>query len=216
MTKAEGKTLKEQNQGKIILFILWCIALYLAFQVAPGGLFTQLKRTLPATLAKDSIPMILSPLVALILTGIISSDGKARLVFCRWRHALPGHRAFSRLAVKDPRIDMNKLRRLVVPWPQTRADENRVWYGIYKKYEDVPKVLDSHRAFLLSRDIATIAFLFGIGGTAGLVFTLGNLEWPFIYALAMLVHYIVFMIVARNHANRFVCNVLTEYVSGAS
>jgi hypothetical protein len=37
---------------------------------------------------------------------------KARLVFLRWRHALPGHRAFSKYAVRDPRIDVSSLEKL--------------------------------------------------------------------------------------------------------
>jgi hypothetical protein len=203
--------LKTRNAPAVILFILWCIALYIAFLTAPGGVLFRLPDSLSKVRATEGIFLTLSPLIALILTGILSSDNKARLVFLRFRYALPGHRAFSQLAPGDSRIDMKKLRLIVSPWPSTPVAENRTWYAIYKKHADSTTVLHSHQSFLLSRDLAVISFLFSLAGPWGLVIVQRALVWPLLYAFVMFGHYVVLMIVARNHGHRFVCNVLAEH-----
>jgi hypothetical protein len=168
MKKSGEKTLKEQNQLLIGTFIVWCCALYAVFLAAPGNPLTEFQAALAKLSAKDGIFAALSPLMAVVLTGLVSSENKARLVFWRWRNALPGHRAFSQLVLHDARIDLKRLRNLVVPWPQTRADENRVWFSIYKKFAEAPTVLQAHKAFLLTRDIATISCIFAVCGPVGL------------------------------------------------
>ena len=203
--------LKIRNAPAVILFILWCFSLYIVFQTAPGGLLSHLPDSLSKVRATDGIFVTMSPLIALVLTGILSADSKARLVFLRFRNALPGHRAFSQLAPGDSRIDMDKLRLIVSPWPSTPAAENRTWYAIYKKHANSTTVLHSHQSFLLARDLAAISFLFFLTGPWGLAIVQRGLLWPLLYAFVMLGHYIVLMIVAQNHGRRFVCNVLAEH-----
>lgn len=205
--------LKTRNAPLFILYILWCIALYVAFQIAPKAFFTTLHDTLADLHAKDGVFMVFSPLIAVILSGVVSSDNKARLIFWRCRNALPGHFAFSRLAPKDPRINMEQLRRLISPWPTTPEAENRCWYGIYRRYVDRPTVTHSHTAFLLTRDMAISSLLFLLFGTVGLAIVQRGIRWPLVYVLVMLSHYLLLMIVARNHGRRFVCNVLAVHAT---
>ncbi len=205
--------LKTKNLPLIVLFILWCIALYMAFHSAPHGFFSKLQNRFDEVSATDGFFVVLSPLIALILTGIISSENKARLVFWRFSEALPGHRAFSVLAPKDPRIDMQFLKSNVDDWPQTPKEEYAIWYRIYRQYSGRIRVVNSHKAFLLSRDLATIAFLFAIIGPWGLVLIQKSESWAILYAAIMISHYLLLTVVARNHGKRFVCNVLAEYVT---
>src|SRR5690606_15254291 len=51
----------------------------------------------------------LAPVIVLLLTSILPTELKEALVFWRVRDVLPGHRAFSVYAQKDPRIDLNRL-----------------------------------------------------------------------------------------------------------
>jgi hypothetical protein len=216
MTKEGAKTLKEQNHWLIGSFILWSCLLYAVVLAAPRGVWPELQSAFARLSAKDGVFAAFSPLLAIMVTGLVSSQGKARLIFWRWRNSLPGHRAFSRLALRDARIDPSKLRALVRPWPQGPAEENRTWFALYKKFAEAPTVLQAHRAFLLARDLATIALIFALFGPVGLLLSNVDARGRFLYALVMFLHYIAFMIVGRNHANRFVCNVLVESISEKS
>lgn len=69
-------------------------------EISAGGVVALI------TKAANVLPLRLAIIVATAINGLLSPDAKAKLVFLRWHHALPGHRAFSELAPKDPRIDM--------------------------------------------------------------------------------------------------------------
>src|SRR5712671_5918274 len=47
-----------------------------------------------------------------IVNGLLSAETKARLVFLRMKDALPGHRAFSKYAASDPRVDISNLKKI--------------------------------------------------------------------------------------------------------
>src|SRR5206468_4568309 len=81
-----------------------------------------------------------------------------------WRRALPGHRAFSVYAKKDPRIDFVRLQRaLGNKMPPDPEAENKAWYRFYLEVQNVPAVQQVHRDFLLLRDYTGLAALFLIG-----------------------------------------------------
>jgi hypothetical protein len=61
--------------------------------------------------AGNLLPVGLAVVVTTVANGLLSAELKARLVFLRWKHALPGHRAFSVYAKNDPRIDFVRLQR---------------------------------------------------------------------------------------------------------
>ncbi len=129
----------------------------------------------------------------------------------RWQYALPGHRAFSDLIKKDPRIDVKKLTEKMGKLPRKPLEQNSLWYSIYKRYSNSITVKQAHKNFLLSRDLCTTAFLFTIIGSLGLYVVGQNVKWMLLYFFIMVIHYIVFVIVAQNYGNRFVCNVIAEY-----
>ena len=210
---AKEEYLKKKNTPIVLIFIIWCLALYLASLSSPSGFWTKLVYTFSELSAKDGIVVALSPVLALVLTGLISSGNKARLVYWRLKNTLPGHRVFSKLAKRDPRIDMQILAKKMGSLPQEPHEQNTKWYSMYKKYSESLTVKEAHRSFLLARDLCSISFLFSVLSPWGLLLFQNMLKWALIYFFVMFLHYLVFAIVARNHGNRFVCNVVAEYSS---
>src|SRR5229473_6305563 len=111
MAKSGSKTLKDLNRWQIWLIIAanavvfygasqWNAIAVSGFRAVMGGV-AQL------------LPVGLATVVTTVANGLLSADMKARLVFLRWHHALPGNRAFSRYAHSDPRIDQAKLAQLI-------------------------------------------------------------------------------------------------------
>ncbi len=80
-------------------------------------------------------------------------------MFWRCKHPLPGSRAFSVHAPADHRIDLTKLKKNVGEFPVGERDQNAKWYGLYKQVDSDPSVVDSHKNYLLFRDIAAMSLL---------------------------------------------------------
>lgn len=211
MTMSKDKYLKNKNAPIVVIFILWCLAIYMAFQTSTSNFWVKLPTIFRDLQIKDGIAVILSPILSLILTGIISPENKARLVFFRWRHALPGHRAFTQLIKSDSRINIDKLKQKLGTLPEDPKAQNTLWYSLYKNYSEVVTVREAHKNFLLARDLATISFVFAIVGPWGLLFS-HKVTWVLLFFFTMFAQYLILAIVARNYGNRFVCNVVTEYV----
>lgn len=205
------KSLKEQNTPVVIIFIIWCLAIYLVFLSSPNNIWDKLQSVFDQINTKDGIFIVLSPIIALILTGIVSSENKARLAFFRIKNALPGHRVFSDLIKNDARIDINRLVKKLGNLPQSPKDQNSVWYSLYKRYTQSVIVKDAHKKFLLSRELCSISFLFAIVGPIGLYFANQSLKLVLLYFFIMILHYFILAVVTQTHGNRFVCNVVAEY-----
>jgi hypothetical protein len=150
----------------------------------------------------------LAPVVVLLLTSLLPADLKAVLVFWRIRNALPGHRAFSVYAPKDPRVDVDRLRAVVGAFPASPREQNALWYRLFKKVDGDPAVAQAHRHFLLFRDLASLSLLLGIIA-AGVLYALGGGAASIWLALALFgVQYVATAIAARLHGVALVCNVL--------
>jgi hypothetical protein len=148
-----------------------------------------------------------APLMLFLLNGLLSSNQKAILVFWKLKNPLPGSRAFSKLSKEDPRIDRKKLKEIYGPLPNNPLEQNSLWYIIYKKNALEIVISESHRAFLLARDLTSLCFLFiVIIGVPMLIIA----KWPInIYYFAfLLVQYFIVVIGAQNRGRRFVMNVL--------
>lgn len=149
----------------------------------------------------------IAPLLLFLLNGLISSHQKAILVFWKLKNPLPGSEAFSKLSKNDTRIDRAKLKSLYGSLPKSPIEQNKLWYKIYKKNSSNTIVSDSHRAFLLARDLASLCVLFVI--ILGIpVLIIG--QWPInlYYFLGLLLQYAVVIIGAQNRGRRLVTNVL--------
>lgn len=203
--------LKSINIPIIILFIIWCISIYLTFLAGFDDFWNELQKKFMELQNNKGLVVALMPFLTILFSGLVSSELKAKLVFWRIKNALPGHRAFSDLVPNDARINMKLLEKKMETIPIDPREQNTSWYSLYKKFEEAPIVRNSHRNFLLARDLSTISFIFSLFGTIGLIFGCLHFKVILIYLVVMVAQYAVFAIVAQNHGNRFVCNVISEY-----
>src|SRR6266853_144666 len=145
-----------------------------------------------STDAQKLVPMGFALVIATVLNGLLSADVKARLVFLRWRHALPGHRAFSKYAVRDARIDLAALE---TPHcgllPVDPVEQNRAWSRRYKTVENDQAVRQVHRDFLLLRDYTGLCAVFiAFYGAVGL-YAISSVKTGLVYLFVLIAQYIV-------------------------
>lgn len=201
---ASGKSLKAQNigwlWGVVIADALALLAFAFPILFSPAAIKEYVwLRAIAATVA---------PVVVLLFTSLLSSDAKAVLVFWRLRDTLPGHRAFSVHAIKDPRIDMETLRKNAGKFPEAPRDQNATWYRLYKKVESEITVAQAHRHYLLFRDLATLSLLLAPIATLTL-YILDVAPAAVGFAAALFVgQYVATAVAARNNGVRLVTNVL--------
>lgn len=155
----------------------------------------------------------LAPVAVLILSSLLPPAAKAVLVFWRLDHVLPGHRAFSHYAPKDPRINMDSLIKNVGALPTSPEEQNSAWYRLLKKVEGEESVSTAHRHFLLFRDLASVSALL-TPIIAGTLFVLGLPNISVGMGTGFLAfQYVITAVVARNHGIRLVTNVLAIHSS---
>lgn len=206
-----AKSIKDQNRWQLWFAIVAnVVAFYVLMQwdeITVAGIKALVMK------APNILPLGLTVIVITVINGFLPSDAKARIVFLRWKHALPGHRAFSELAPKDPRIDMARLKRACGnKLPSDPDEQNQVWYRLYKSVEKYPSVEYVQRDFLLMRDYACFIVLFG--GAAFIELT--SVRAVVIYLGAMIVQFILVRQAAVNYGRRFVTTVMAEKAASSA
>ena len=200
------KSLKDQNNPLLTLVILANMAAYLTVQNNKGFAIEHWIETLV------SIQELAPGLLVCILTGVfnaqIDHNNKARLVFWKWRHPLPGSRAFTECANRDSRIDKSALLKHQDPLPTEPEEQNTLWFKWYRELQSEPGLEQAHRQYLFARDYAGISFLLLIGlGPLGL-WQIESIKVAGIYLIILLAQYFLVRRAARNHGVRFVGSVL--------
>jgi len=153
-----------------------------------------------------------SAVVVVLLVTLINrlggSEFKARIVLWRFRNPLPGSRAFSEIASRDSRVDLNRLRGAVGAFPTDGAEQNRKWYALSLKHGDKPAVRSGHKDYLQFRDMAWLSLVILLVGPAILFLgpTSDLLAAP--YALACVLLYLGARTAAVTAGERFVGSVL--------
>jgi hypothetical protein len=204
-----GKSLKEQIRWQLWIIVavnsLFLYGVMQANAIRADGLRAAL------TDAQNLVPIGAALVITTVLNGLFSADAKARLVFLRWHLALPGHRAFSRYAPHDARIDMSALERLHgADLPIDPVEQNRAWYRIYKTIENDHAVRQVHRDFLLLRDYTGLSAVFiACYGAAGL-YALASTRTALIYLAVLVAQYAVVRQAASNYGVRMVTTVLAR------
>ncbi|MHC0444753.1 hypothetical protein ACWA1F_05055 [Flavobacterium sp. 3-218] len=197
--------LKTKNTPQLWVFLSGNI-FFLCSMFFPAH-FEKLVKEFDMMFVIKTLGMFIAPLILFLLNGLLSSHQKAVLVFWKMSNPLPGSEAFSKISRADTRIDREKLKTAHGSLPKKAADQNKLWYKIYKKNSADLIVSESHRAFLLARDLTSLSFLFLI--FIGLPI-LWSEKWPlsFIYFLILIAQYLLVRVGARNRGRRFVANVL--------
>ena len=201
-----AKPLKEQNTARLMAVVVANLAIFFANLKADALLaadFQLLTKDLG-----DLIPAALAMALLTVANGLIGPQTKARLVFWRWANALPGCRAFSEHARRDPRIDVGSLERKLGKLPEDEREQNATWYRLYRTVESDPAVAHNHREFLFTRDYTGLAalLLIVLGGLA--IYQIDGWSRTLPYIAFLAAQYLIVRHVATRYGHRFVTTVL--------
>ena len=159
--------------------------------------------------AQTLVPIGIAGFIVAILNALPSADLKATLVFWRLRNALPGHQAFTVLAQKDSRIDLQRLKAMLKgSLPVDPAEQNAAWYKLYRTVRDDVIVVSSHKLFLFLRDYTAISVMFLVVFAPWASTAMADKKAATIYSGILLGQYLIVRLAARNAGNRMVTNVL--------
>jgi hypothetical protein len=208
--KEKEPYLKGRNATYLWTFVSVNVAVFLCLLLGKVLTESSLDHFWHRVTMKDGIIVASLPILALVLSGILGDLGKARLVFWRWTNPLPGCRVFSELIKTDPRIDARALRAKLGDFPTEPHAQNALWFKLYRLHSTAPRVLEAHRVYLLTRDLATIAAVFAVLFSTTVFLWTTNYRVAGLYAFALLLQYFMVATSARNYGNRFVLNVLSE------
>jgi hypothetical protein len=151
----------------------------------------------------------LVPVVVMLLNSLVPPETKSVWIFWRLREVLPGHRAFSEYASRDPRVSIQALTLKLGVLPQAAAEQNRLWYQLYKKAENQPAIAAAHRQYLLFRDLASLSLLLALVTSVPLIF-IHSLEAGVWVVTILGLQYVASVIAARNHSIALITNVLAH------
>lgn len=200
-------SLKSRNLKYLAAVLAVDVIILSALDVKPTfDPFSGPLATVPAT-------GLLTVIAALVLSWIVPPNLKHSLVHWRTRHVLPGHRAFSELAAKDSRIDIDALRGLVGgELPTDPGQQDRVWFKLYKARDSEPAISETHQRVLFFRDAAAISLFLSL---IELVIALVCWNGPnAVAALVLLVQYLLFMVAGRHAGERLVQSVMASASAG--
>ncbi|MCF8095245.1 MAG: hypothetical protein K9J79_07770 [Desulfobacteraceae bacterium] len=203
--------IKSENRKWLIGYLLLHIALFALFIGHVNFSLVDIDQFLTRIKNPQGFVSLGVAIFIIVLEGVFSNSIKEFLIFWRFKNRLPGHRAFSRIAHKDPRIDMNKIE-LLFPegLPITPKEQNAEWNNLYRKYQNELQVFHSHKAFLLTRDLATLTILLCPLVVFGHFLLASDSKMLFYHISLLLVLYVIISLSARNYGERFVANVLVE------
>jgi len=205
------KLIKDKNRKWLICYLLLNILLFALFAAIVSPKYEDINELLSKLRNPSGFFSLLAFPLATVLEGIIHSDYKAMLVFWRFRNPLPGCRAFSLIAKKDPRIDINKLATLFPGgFPEKPKEQNSVWYKLYRQYSEKPIVYGSHKSFLLTRDLAALTLILIPFCLIAHLFWQTSLPSILYHLLLLFVLTILISVAAQHYGKRFVANVLVE------
>lgn len=210
-----AKSLKDQNRWQLWLaMVANVVAFYVLMQwdvISAAGIRALIVK------AANLLPVGLTVVVTTVINGLLSSDMKARIVFLRWKHALPAHRAFSDAAPNDPRIDMGRLIKACGnKFPEDPIDQNSLWYRLYKSVEKKPSVEHVQRDFLLMRDYAVFAALAVVGFGIAAFVVLESKQVAAIYTGLLIMQFVLVRQSASTYGERFVTTVLAEKAASSA
>lgn len=201
------KSLKEQNQrGLAALFLINAIVFVAVLKLPEmiAGEWALLWNDVKEIATGAALPFLIG-----ILNGQVSADNKARLVFLRWRHPLPGSRAFTYFMLKDARVSPAAVEKTVGTLPGHPDDQNRTWFQLYLQVQNRPEVLDVHRQFLFARDYTTFSAMF-LCAAVPTGFWLMRWSEAAGYSVVLVLQYLIAANAGRNYGQRFVTTVLAK------
>lgn len=152
---------------------------------------------------------VVFPFVTFVFSGLISNNSKARLIYFRWKNPLPGSQAFTKYMIQEPRADRSRLIQKWGTLPIEPDNQNKIWYKMLQDVKRDRRVFESHRSWLISRELATYSAL--LLPIVALVVLITSSDWisQWTYLLGLLIQLFVCISAARNYGIRFIQTVLT-------
>lgn len=200
------ENLKSKYKKHLIAFLVANVAVYAAMSV--GGGISDIQSTVDALMSEKGLFIALSPIIILVINGLVSADWKARLIFWRYSNPLPGSEAFSKHINNDPRIHVDHLQEHWGELPNDPVEQNRLWYKMYRSVETDVRVHGAHYDWLFSRDLAALSVIFlFVFSVIGFV-SISSQKAYMYYFLALISQYLIVAISAQTYGKRFVSNVL--------
>jgi hypothetical protein len=210
-----GKSLNEQNMPGLLALTGLNLAVFALLASIEASKLTEWTKAwallLPAGIGLAMIRVI---------NGQFNSRQKALLVFWKWKHQYPASEAFTVHVPNDERLagmtDLAaKLGLPVLPGAagapagsDAAANQESVWYGIYRSVESAPAVSQANRNFLFTRDYAAISFIMMVLlGFAGF-FVVSPLRTAVLYFVGLVIQYFLVKHAARNYAIELVTNAI--------
>lgn len=203
MKTNSDRSLKSLNMKWLVmlaLFDMLVVVLFIVPDVNTAAL-TQL------TIARGLVTTVL-PVVLLLITGVLSHDAKAVLVYWKIKNVMPGCQAFTKYGPSDLRIDMAALKKNVGVLPTEPTEQNSKWFKLYQMVKTDPAVVEAHKLYLMYRDMAAMSLPLIVLVPLGLFIYGASSAVPWIAAGLFFLQFLISTVSARNSGVRFVCNVL--------
>jgi hypothetical protein len=223
----DSPDLLAQNQSKLRIWIALNLALFwFAWTAGTAGFDPTLAEIFAQLTVEDSVFMVLSPILVLVLNGLFSDHMKAVLVFRKRKDPLPGTRFVDLALEAQDTINLDalleNLRKEEPPppelkggdWPKDPKEKNRLWYRIYRAHQMDELVAVAHARWLATRDLAALSFLFLCLFSVACIIQSAffGLNWIFtlVYIALLILFFVGISGSARVYGNAFVLRVLTE------
>ena len=116
-------------------------------------------------IAMRTLPASALAVLASLFQDIVPKPVKEFFVFYRLRNRLPGHRAYTKICVGDPRIDANFLARMRKGSRSDPERQNVEWYGQYRAVSTEPSVMHENFRYLAWRDLTATLIVLGLLST---------------------------------------------------
>lgn len=209
---AEGKSLKKQNAGQIRAAMIGHMLAFVWIAAEPARLLNMDEASLLNQLKSGAAPSAaavgLIAIASLLLLGMINPNWRDRIIHLRLRDPLPGCRAFTSVGPASSHVNMEQLEKTFGALPKIGAEQNRLFYKIYRDHREDISVLDAHGRYLAARDIGTITALVMLVLPWLAWLASGNTTRSFAYGVALIAVYGLCAWAAKNYSWRMVQHVL--------
>jgi hypothetical protein len=205
------KSLKNQNTPRLFFVVAANVLVFTA--IVFGVEWIQADSEVLSRIS-TMLPLGLALVFVGVVNAIIGPKAKARLVFWRWDHPLPGSEAFTRYAHEDHRVDLVELEKKYGPLPDDPSRQNNLWYKLYQTVQNEPSVIQAHKEFLFCRDYTALSLymLAGFGAVGFIMLESNTISAG--YFILLLLQYLLAISAARNHGRSLVTNVLALVSAG--
>ena len=206
-----AKTLKEKNRPQLIAFV---IVNAIAFGILLQGLDRGV--SFLESLTKGNIAIlgrfVAIPAALALVIGVVGwavpKSWKETVIFWRIHNCLPSSRAFSAIALRDPRINPRHLMEKHGDLPSVPAQQTALWYRMYRKTAGEASVEDAHGAYLRYREMTSLAASVLACFLAASAWTHPSAKTLAVGTILILAEYVLLLLAARHAAHHLVANVL--------